>query len=182
MRLKVAILFGILLFVALTVPAQLQDPISNAKASPQDSSPQPHPASNTKKPKKVWTNDQLPKTGGGVSVVGDPAAPGSDTRKAPDAANPKDEARQQRINQYKKQLAKLQSQINAADKRIDQLKNFKGENTKPSDGIDINQGYNMVPIPDQIKELEDKKKELRAKMDDIETEAHKNGITADNLR
>ena len=40
----------------------------------------------------------------------------------------------------------------------------------------------MVPVEDQEKQLEEKKKQLQAKMDDVESEAHKNGITSDDLR
>ena len=68
------------------------------------------------------------------------------------------------------------------DKRIAQLKNFKGENTSPSGGININQGYNMVPVEDQVKQLEEKKKQLEAKIEDTENEARKNGIDPGDLR
>ncbi|HVM75754.1 MAG TPA: hypothetical protein VMT75_08935 [Candidatus Saccharimonadales bacterium] len=182
MKLKTTPILGILLFATLPSLAQLQDSSSNAKPAPADANAPANPAPEKKKPKKVWTNDELPKTGGGLSVVGDSNAPNGDTGKAPETSDAKQDARHRQIDNYKGQLSRLQSQIDAIDKRIDQLKNFKGENTSPSGGININQGYNMVPIPDQIKQLEDKKKELRAKMDDVETEAHRNGITADDLR
>jgi len=72
--------------------------------------------------------------------------------------------------------------MDAIDKRIDQLKNFKGENSSPSGGVNINQGYNMVPLEDQVKQLEEKKKQFAAKIDDLELQARKNGIDSGDLR
>jgi len=183
MKLLTPVFAGLLLLVAIPVLAQSPEAAAgSAKPQTPDSSAPANPAPEKKKPKKVWTNDELGKSGGGVSVVGEAAAPSAETKQKPDTATAKDEARQQRIHDYKEQLAKLQAQIDAADKHIDQLKNFHGENSSPSGGINMNQGYNMVPISDQIQQLEDKKKQMRAKMDDLENEAHKNGITSDELR
>jgi len=183
MKFLTPVLATLLLLVAIPVLAQSQEQAARStKPQTPDSSTPAQPSPEKKKPKKVWTNDELGKSGGGVSVVGEPAAPSADTKQKPDTTTAKDEARQRQINDYKEQLAKLQAQIDAADKRIDQLKNFHGENSSPSGGINMNQGYNMVPISDQIQQLEDKKKQIRAKMDDLENEAHKNGITSDELR
>lgn len=90
--------------------------------------------------------------------------------------------RQEQIDKYRNQLQQLQAQIDKADQRIAQLKNFKGENTTPSGGINPNQGYNMVPLEDQVKQLEERKKLLKTKMDDVEIEAKKNGISPGDLR
>lgn len=171
-----------LLLATLPASAQSQDSTSNAKPQAPDSNAPANSTPEKKKPKKVWTNDEIAKTSGGVSVVGEATSPSSGTAKKQDSADAKNDPRQRQINEYKDQLSKLQSQIDATDSRINQLKNFKGENTSPSSGINLSQGYDMVPIADQIKQLEDKKKQLRAKMDDIETDAHKNGITSDDLR
>jgi Tfp pilus assembly protein FimV len=171
MNITTAILVGTLLFATLPVRAQSQD-----------SSSAVNPSAEKKKPKKVWTNDEIGKGSDGVSVVGEAGAQGNDSKKKPDSPANNNDPRQRQIHEYKAQLAQLQSRIDAIDKRINQLKNFKGENTSPSGGINMNQGYTMVPIPDQIKQLEEKKRQLRAKMDDVETEAHKNGISSDDLR
>jgi uncharacterized protein (UPF0335 family) len=40
----------------------------------------------------------------------------------------------------------------------------------------------MVPVEEQVKQLEDKKKKLQSKIDDIEVEARKNGIDSGDLR
>jgi len=178
---RVTILAAMLLLAAVPCLAQSPDPGSSSKPATPDSN-QPAPSTDKKKSKKVWTNDEIGKVSGGVSVVGDTNSPGTDSTKKADNTNPHDEARQHHIGEYRKQLGQIQAQIDAIDKRISQLKNFKGENNSPSGGINLNQGYNMVPLEDQVKQLEDKKKQLQAKMDDVESDARKNGITSDDLR
>jgi hypothetical protein len=184
MTCKTAFLTGVLLFTAIPGLPQSPDSNSGAKPAAQSSTAPANPAPEKKKTKKVWTNDEIAKVSGGVSVVGDGDVSTADSKKKSDSnnADPKDQARQRQIADYRKQLSHLQAQIDAIDKRIGQLKNFKGDNTSPSGGISINQGYNMVPFEDQVKQLEDKKKQFRAKMEDVESDAHKNGITSDDLR
>jgi uncharacterized protein (UPF0335 family) len=46
----------------------------------------------------------------------------------------------------------------------------------------MHQGYNMVPLTEQVKQLEDAKKQLQAQIEDIENEARKNGIAPGELR
>jgi uncharacterized protein (UPF0335 family) len=62
------------------------------------------------------------------------------------------------------------------------LKDFKGENSSPTGGINMNQGYDMVPVEDQVKQLEAKKKKLETQIEDVENEARKNGIDPGKLR
>jgi hypothetical protein len=187
MKLLVASLGSFLVFAALPARAQSPDaggnPPSSAKAadpaanSPASSSPE------KKKPKKVWTNDEIGSVKGGVSVVGDgnsSSAKGGGQK--PVASSSLDDARQKQIENYRDQIQQYRAQIDSIDARIAQLKNFKGDNTSPSGGINLNQGYNMVPIEDQVKQLEDKKKQLQGKIDDTEIDARKNGIDPGDLR
>jgi 3-dehydroquinate synthase class II len=134
-----------------------------------------------KKPKKVWTNDSVSAIPGGVSVVGEGNQSGASAAPQKDLSGAED-VRQKQIAGYRDQIRQMQGQIDAADKRIAQLKNFKAEDTSPSGGIKMNQGYNMVPLEDQVKQLEDKKKQLQAKIEDVENEARKNGIDSGDLR
>ena len=137
----------------------------------------------TKKPKKDWTNDEIGSVKGGISVVGDPRASARNSRTEEAAASGgAGDARQMQIEKYRDQIQDLQAQIDADDKRIAQLKNFKGENASPSGGINPNQGYNMVPVEDQVKQLEEKKKHLQAEIENVENEARKNGIDPGDLR
>jgi hypothetical protein len=187
----------ILLFTAVPCLAQTQDAAggtaegSKAAVTNTGSGTAGKPSSTTeaKKPKKVWTNDELGSVKGTVSVVGDGNATGGATsaKKSSDSVDDpapagNKEARQKQLEAYRGQIRQLQAQIDAADKRIAQLRNFKGENTSPAGGINPNQGYNMVPIEDQVKQLEDKKKQAQAKIDDVESDARRNGIEPGELR
>jgi chromosome segregation ATPase len=181
----------VILVVGVPCLAQTQDSSASAPAAAK---PTPAPGATAKtttatadkkKPKKVWTNDNVSSIPGGVSVVGEGNQ--SDSSQGVSGAPQKDlsgaaEARQKQIDGYRDQIRQMQAQIDAADKRIAQLKNFKAEDTSPSGGIKMNQGYNMVPLEDQVKQLEDKKKQLQAKIEDVENEARKNGIDSGDLR
>jgi hypothetical protein len=162
-------------------------PATTQSATPPSQSPAtpaalaPTKTTEKTKPKKVWTNDELGSVKGKVSVVGE----GNQSTES--WSNSTTNARersfhQQKLDYYRSQLAQLHSQIDAADKRIGQLKDFKAENTSASGGIKINQGYNMMPVEEQVKQLENKKKEWQAKIDDLENEARKSGIEPGDLR
>ena len=134
-----------------------------------------------KKLKKVWTNDEIGSVKGGVSVVGDGKQGGPSHSAAAESSGDSD-AGAETVRKYRDQIRQLRDQIAAADRRIEQLKSFKGENTSPSAGININQGYNMVPVEEQVKQLEEKKRKLEAKIEDVEVEAKKNGVAPGELR
>lgn len=133
---------------------------------------------NKKKPKKVWTNDELSSVSGSVNVVG--AASANEPTQMPNSQSK--EGRQRIVESYRSQIQQIREQIEAADKRIEQLKNFKGENSSPSGGINPHQGYSMIPVGEQVQQLEDRKKKLQAKIEDIENDARKNGIEPGELR
>lgn len=162
-----------------TAPSAAPAPTPNT----QPVATKPTPVAQTKKPKKVWTNDEIKSVKGGVSVVGDAnSTPHYSTDFDPDQESDGKSLHQQQIDNYRAQIQDLQRQIDAADQRISQLKNFKGENIAPSGGINPNQGYNMVPLEDQVKQLEERKKQLKAKIEDVENDAKKNGIAPGDLR
>ena len=135
-----------------------------------------------KKPKKVWTNDEIGLVKGGVSVVGDGKQGEPSRAAAEDSSGDSRDAGAETVRKYRDQIRQLRDQIAAADRRIEQLKSFKGENTSPSAGININQGYNMVPVEEQVKQREEKKRKLEAKIEDVEVEAKKNGVDPGELR
>jgi hypothetical protein len=168
-----------------TTPTSGAAPPSAPAASPnaQPASPNPTPTVQTKKPKKVWTNDEIKTVKGGVSVVGDATpSPRYSESYDPDQQPEGKNLHQQQIDNYRSQIQDLQRKIDAVDQRISQLKNFKGENTAPSGGINPNQGYNMVPLEDQVKQLEERKKQYKARIEDVENDAKKNGIAPGDLR
>jgi|SRR5579862_7444701 len=130
----------------------------------------------TKKTKKVWTNDDVNGLSGPVSVVGNSKnlgkAGGAGTKADP-----------QYIASTRKELAKLQSQLNDADKQLADLTSFsEGKAPATSSGYQINKGYNREPVDQQITGLQAKKKELQGKIDALLDEARKKGVEPGDLR
>lgn len=144
-------------------------------ASPQQTST---PAAlEEKKPKKVWTNED-------VSSHHDPAPPSSKNAKDPSPKKPASgQADTQFVANTRKQLAKLESELKAADQQLSDLKDFlAGKPAATSSGYPLNKGYNRVPVDQQITNLEAKKKEIQGKIDDLFDEARKKGVEPGQLR
>ena len=167
-------------------PAPAPSSTAPAAAKSADGKDQPAEKDATKdkkKPKKVWTEDDISKVGGTISVVGDSSAstPARGSSEATGASSD-DSAQGKQVDYYRDQLRQLQAQLDVTDKKIDDLRNFKADNTSASGGINPNHGYSMTPIPDQIKQLEDKKKQIQDKIDAVTEEARKKGIEPGQLR
>jgi len=135
-----------------------------------------------KKPKKVWTEDDISKVGG-ISVVGDSSVSTSGKNSSqPAGAKADDSVQGKQIEYYRDQLRQLQAQLDVTAKKINDLRNFKADNSAVSGGINPNHGYSMTPIPDQIKQLEEKKKQIQDKIDAVTDEARKKGLEPGQLR
>jgi hypothetical protein len=166
----------LVLVLSCAVAAAAQNPAPNPPP-PAAPAPIPAPPPETKKTKKVWTEDNLSDARGTVSVVGDAknaskGKPSSD--KAADA---------QYIASVRKQLEKYQEQIADIDKQLVDLKNFSsGEPSSGASGIRLNKSYDREPIEVQIRALQEKKKDLQAKSDALLDEARKKGVEPGQLR
>jgi hypothetical protein len=166
--------------------AQAQTSPSDANAAaPKDQASDKDPAK--KKPKKIWTNEEMSTMHGTISIVGDPAKAdaSSDSRKQnndSDSGNGNDLEREKVVANYREQLRQLREQQDDIDKKITDFRNFKADNSSPSGGINVRNRYSITPAEDQIRQLEEKKKQIQAKIDTIEEEARKNGIEAGELR
>jgi hypothetical protein len=159
-------------FAALSVAAQSQD---SSAPPPQSTSPDSTAPANTKKPRKVWTNEDIAHTGGAVSVVGDPK-----NKPKPTASKP---ANAQYAASVRQQLEKLQGQIADIDKQLVDLKNFNsGEPSTNASGVQLNKSYQREPIEVQMRALQDKKKDLESKVDVLLDEARKKGVDSSQLR
>ena len=89
----------------------------------------------------------------------------------------------QYIANTRKELAKLQSQLEDTDKQLADLKSFsEGKAPATSSGYQLNKGYNRVPVDQQITGLEDKRKQLEDKIDTLLDEARKKGVLPGDLR
>jgi len=146
---------------------------ATSPAQPQDGTA-PAPAE-AKKTKKIWTNDDVNGLNGPVSVVGNSknlGKAGSDTQ-----------ADGQYLANTRKELAKLQSQLDDTNKQLADLKDFsEGKAPATSSGYPINKGYNRVPVDQQITSLEAKQKQLLGKIDALFDEARKKGVQPGDLR
>src|SRR5260370_1161761 len=115
---------------ACSAAAQSQD----ASAPPRVPAQDPAPPAEAKKPKKVWTNEEISRSTGVVSVVGD-----AKSKPQPAAAKP---ANAQYAASVRKQLEKLQGQIADIDKQLVDLKNFsEGEPSTSASGVKLNKNY-----------------------------------------
>jgi hypothetical protein len=145
---------------------------ATAAAQPQDAAAT---TADAKKPKKVWTNEDVNGLIGPVSVVGNSKNSG----KAGSSAK----ADPQYIANTRKEVAKLQSQLDDTDKQLSDLKDFsEGKAPATSSGYQINKGYNRVPVDQQITSLQDKKKQLQDKIGALLDEARKKGVEPGDLR
>jgi hypothetical protein len=142
-----------------------------ASSDPAASAPAPAP----KKPKKVWTNDDVTGGIGPISVVGD----GRGVKGKNAVQNPPDPAY---IANVRKQLQKLQEQMADSDKEFATLKDFsEGEPVATSDR-EFHKSYNSQPIDQQMTNLQIKKKDLQSKIDVLLDEARKKGVEPGQLR
>ncbi len=162
--------------------AQSPAPSSSQSASPAPATSlaQPQNANgpaptDAKKTKKVWTNDDVNGLNGPVSVVGNSKNLGN--------VGPDSKADGQYIANTRKELVKLQSQLDDTDKQLADLKDFsEGKAPTTSSGYQINKGYNRVPVDQQITSLLGKKKQLQGKIDALVDEARKKGVEPGDLR
>ena len=184
-----AVASGIFLvfLTALNCAAQSTDP----GAQPQSPSPAATPAAapeanasssttsnqTKKKTKKVWTNEEMSSVGGNISVVGDASRSHHDHD---EAVTPTNANTAQRIDGYRRQILQFRGQLDAIGKQIAAFHNSKpGEATT---GMDPRLRYTTTSPEDRVKQLEDKKRQIQAKIDALEEAARKEGIEAGELR
>ena len=184
MKLWILGLVWICQMAGLLTMAQTPESTSAAASSQATADPKTPSATGEKKPvdgkktKKVWTNEEVGSLPGTVSVVGSNRPVERGTEDSERAVDP----RRGKILRYRAAIAELRKRIDAADQRIAQYKNFKADDSSPNGGINPNKGYNMVPLDEQVRQLEEKKKQLVASIEELENQAKKEGIEPGELR
>jgi hypothetical protein len=164
----------LIFFAAFSAAAQSTDTSSSAPPAPAQAKDSAPPA-DAQKPRKIWTNENLSGASGSVSVVGDTKAKTNATSSKPADAG--------FVASARKQLEKIQGQIDDIDKQLVDLKNFsEGEPSTSASGIKLNKSYQREPIEVQMRALRDKKKELQAKIEALLDEARKKGVEPGQLR
>jgi hypothetical protein len=162
-------------FAQSPAPSAPQSPAPASATAPTQPQGANTTAADAKKPKKVWTNEDVNGLTGPVSVVGSSKTSGKASASA--------KADGQYILSTRKELAKLQSQLDDTDKQLSDLKDFsEGKAPTTSSGYEINKGYNRVPVDQQITSLQDKKKQLQDKIGALFDEARKKGVEPGDLR
>jgi hypothetical protein len=171
------LLSPLLVLGILAVPglAETQDPPAAQSATPGATSATPSATSAPNAAKKVWTNEDLPKDKGGVSVVGDKR----NQNYHMGSGQPADPATVARI---KKDLAKLQDQLDDVNGKLKSYKEFQEGEPVSKGERDTSKGYSRTPVDQQMGHLLEKKKQLEGQIGDLVDEARKKGIDPGQLR
>jgi len=115
----VATFFGAALCVYAQSSGSGAPPSQSSPSSPAPSesaapsTPAKSPDKDSKKPKKVWTNDEISGLNRGVSVVGEDAK-----AKPPKSSNTQSGANASEISRLRKELQKLRADLEKIDKQI----------------------------------------------------------------
>jgi hypothetical protein len=177
------LLSSVLAAVCCAQSEQPANPPANSQQEAATANGQPSPAAaKTDKPKKVWTNDEVRTVPGTVSVVGKNGPAERQTQSGQHGSSAAADAQRGRVERYRAAIAELKKKIDSADQKISQLQNFKGNDSSPGGGINPNRGYGMTPLDEQVKQLEAKKKQLLANIEDLEIQAKKEVIEPGELR
>jgi hypothetical protein len=146
--------------------AQAQQPSQNQPSPPTANEKPVTPAGATdpkaKKPKKVWTEEEMGKLSGSISVVGDKNASGSGSASSGTAQGDHDAA------WFRDQLAPLRSQMERIDSQIRDLEQAKLGGREN--------------IARSLEKLQQQKADLQAKIDVLEEQGRKAGIAPGELR
>ena len=169
------LLLPVLVLVCAALPAVAQTTDPNAQppvSQPQNSTP----STDARKSKKVWTNEDISKSPGAVSVVGDNKGEKSKSA-GPRTATP------QYIASVRSQLEKLQKQLEDVNKQITDLKNFSdGKPTNTASGVQLDRRHEREPVEVRIRALQDQRKDLESKIEALYDEARKKGVLPGELR
>ena len=167
----------VLLLASLALPSVAQT--NDAKPSGQnpDNATSPATAGNPapNAPKKVWTNDNISDASKRISVVGNKGSqkyPMTPTKTADPAT----------VDRIRKNLQKLQGQVEDIKKQLASYKEFQEGEAVSKSGYQVDKGYGRIPVEQQVIMLEKKKKDLEAQIDEQLDEARKKGIAPGELR
>jgi len=164
-----------LVLAAIPAIAQTTDPNPAPAASKRQDSAS---STDTKKGKKVLTNEDLSKSSGKISVVGNAK---DNTADKPKALSPKPVSPRY-VASVRSQIENLLKQIVDLDKQITDLRNFKaGEPTTNASGVEMDRRYEREPVEVRIRALERKKMGLQSKLDALYDQARKKGVASGEL-
>jgi hypothetical protein len=142
-----------------------------ATQAPAKPTNQPAQGNSKKKPKKVWTNEEMGSMKGGVSVVGEQSSAtggsaASSSSRSLDYSPPSDYA--VRVNAYRDRLAPLRANLEEIDRNILKAKEAKGNASEDTAAW--------------IRVYEGRRSGVLAKIDSILDEARRHDVTPGDLR
>jgi len=148
---------------------------------PQQQAPPDQAEPETKKTKKVWTNENLQDLNGnsGVSVVGAAPAPAGNNPATPRGTG---YVREKDPNWYRAQLAPLRAEIDRLDKEITKTREFINGGHTAEGQLKVNVFTVPMNPADQIAQLEKRKTGVQAKIDALEDQARRNDIPPGTIR
>jgi hypothetical protein len=157
---------------------------SLAAAPAQTSSAQQPPQ---KKPKKVWTNDDLDLLRGGLSVAGGSASGGGVAGGA--AAGEEKPAGKDKLlpsekdpKTYREKLAPLRAQLEQIDAKIKLMHDQLTHPVEGGNAVDLSHASVTMRPEAALQELEQKRQGIQQKISDLEDEARRNGLSSGDIR
>jgi hypothetical protein len=161
--------------VASSALAQSQDHAPAQGSAPPPDAARAGSSTNPPAPKKVWTNEDMANVKGGVSVVGD-------KRNQNYHLTPAQTADPATVDRIKKNLQKLQGQLDDVNAKLASYKQFEDGEPVSTGERDTSKGYSRTPVNQQMIQLQNKKKDLTTQIGDLWDEARKKGIDPGQLR
>ena len=145
-------------------PAPQPPPAAAATTAAKDLNTGKDQAKEKRKPKKVWTEEEISAVGGSISVVGD-QQPSNNSSRAP-AQPPTSDGRDAAY--YRDRLAPLRQQIDDIDREIQQMRSTKGSVREN--------------IESQVQTREARREKIQKQINEIEEDARRHGIAPGDLR
>jgi hypothetical protein len=167
-----------------------QDPTVSSQTQASEPSPTAESAKVSKpKPKKVWTNEDLGEVGGTISVVGNPQSSATNKTAQPRQAKststkpPDGTVDAKTLAAVRQQLQKLQADLAVVDRQLTDLKGFSKGDAKGTGTLSTNTfQYSTASVEDQLKQLQGKKVNIQAAIDNLLDAARGSGIEPGQLR
>jgi hypothetical protein len=147
---------------------------------------------NASRQPKVWTNEDLQRLGGEVSVVGSARAPAAgaageaEGEAAAEGAAPAGEEsapqppKENTREYWQERLAPLRAELAQIDQQLNQFRSNQGK--AASNTLDINTNAAGADVQDTIRRLEQRRTQLLQQIDDIAAEARRKGVPAGWVR
>lgn len=140
----------------------------------------PRDQAQEKDPRKVWTNEDLEHLAA-RPLANTPASPASD--ESPQASPvEKHYVRAKDAKWYVSQLKPLQTQVEQIDKQLRSLRQARKDGRGTTGAVALDQDAEGVTTDAQIQVLEQRRKQLLLKIDDLEDQSRRNGLDPGAVR